>query len=152
MATSLDLNWDPCWSSAPEDQVRTRKRLVRDLLPWVDLVHGNVRELNLFADSSDLTDTLQKLTGLGAGAVAVHMGGQGVAYYTNGTMMVEPAVPVRRHVNVTGSGDLLSVCLMLLHGHDEIPVRERLRLANRIVAGYIEGKRLTLPQLQTPRS
>lgn len=152
MATSLDLNWDPCWGSAPEDQVRMRKALVRDILPWVDLVHGNVRELNYFADSPDLTETLHRLTGLGAGAVVVHMGDQGAGYYRDGALIVEPAAPVERHVNVAGSGDLLSVCLILLHGRDDITVRERLRLANGIVAEYIEGKRASLPQIQAPRS
>ena len=50
-------------------------------------------------------------------------------------------------MNATGSGDLLSVCMMLLHQRDEIPIPEKLRLANRIVADYIEGKRDLLPTL-----
>jgi len=37
--------------------------------------------------------------------------------------------------------------MMLLHAQREIPVREKLRLANRIVAEYIEGTRAVLPPL-----
>ena len=46
LATSLDLNWDPCWGSASEERILARKEAVRQILPLVDLVHGNVRELN----------------------------------------------------------------------------------------------------------
>jgi hypothetical protein len=56
-------------------------------------------------------------------------------------LVVESSVPVREQVNATGCGDLLSTCMMLLHKRMEIPISERLRLANRIVAEYIEGKR-----------
>ena len=43
--TSLDMNWDPFWGDAPGAVVAERKRAVRKVLPLVDLVHGNVREL-----------------------------------------------------------------------------------------------------------
>jgi sugar/nucleoside kinase (ribokinase family) len=113
----------------------------------VDLVHGNVNELNLFADSTDLAITLQRLTAWGAGAVVVHRGAQGAGYCCGGELIAEPSVPVRQHVNATGCGDLLSVCMMLLHRQTRIPVSERLRLANRIVAEFIEGKRDLLPPM-----
>jgi sugar/nucleoside kinase (ribokinase family) len=147
VATSLDLNWDPCWGSASADVIRARKEAVRRVLPLVDLVHGNIRELNLFADSGDLDTTLSRLVGWGAAAVVVHMGANGAGYYCGGRLTAEPSTPVRRHVNSTGSGDLLSVCMMLLHQRPEIPIAERLRLANRIVADYIEGERGLLPSL-----
>jgi hypothetical protein len=41
----------------------------------------------------------------------------------------------------------LSVCMMLLHGRDEFPPEDRLRLANTIVAEFIEGKRGVIPEL-----
>ena len=50
-------------------------------------------------------------------------------------------------VNTTGTGDVLSVCMMLLHRHDTIPVQEKLRLANTIVSEFIEGKRHLIPAL-----
>jgi sugar/nucleoside kinase (ribokinase family) len=147
LATSLDLNWDPCWNSASQERVRARKQSIRQILPLVDLVHGNVRELNLFADSSEIATSLQRLTAWGAGAVVLHMGAEGAGYYRHGELTVAPSVPVRRQVNATGSGDLLSVCMMLLHERTEIPIVEKLRLANRIVADYIEGNRDLLPTL-----
>ncbi len=55
--------------------------------------------------------------------------------------------PVERCINTTGTGDLLSVCMMLLDGRDDIPVAARLRLANRIVADFIAGRRDLLPPL-----
>ena len=61
--------------------------------------------------------------------------------------MVEPPVPVKSQVNTTGTGDVLSVCMMLLHGRTEMGIRERLRLANTIVAQFMEGKRPLIPPL-----
>ena len=61
LTTSLDLNWDPHWGSASEDVIQRRKEAVRQILPLVDLVHGNVRELNIFADKSDIAATLKQL-------------------------------------------------------------------------------------------
>jgi len=156
LATSLDLNWDPCWDSASGDGdcpssrlsengtvslEQARKEAIRQVLPLVDLVHGNVRELNRFANSTDLTTTLRRLTSWGAGAVVLHMGAQGAGYYSGGELLVEPGVPVQCSMNATGSGDLLSTCMMLFHRRVEIPILERLRLANRIVADYIAGNR-----------
>ncbi len=141
LSTSLDLNWDPLWNSASEETIRARKEAVREVLPLVDLAHGNVQELNRFADSADLATTLERLTAWGAGAVVVHMGAEGAGYYSAGELTVEPCTPTQRHVNSTGCGDLLSTCLMLLHGRGEIPIVEKLRLANRIVAEFIEGTR-----------
>ena len=37
--------------------------------------------------------------------------------------------------------------MMLLHGCDEIQTEERLRLANKIVAEFIEGRRGVIPEL-----
>ncbi len=81
LTTSLDLNWDPHWGSASEDLIQQRKEAVRQILPLVDLVHGNVRELNIFADTSDIATTLKRLADWGAEAVVLHMGAQGAGYY-----------------------------------------------------------------------
>ncbi len=147
LTTSLDLNWDPHWGSASADLIHQRKEAVRRILPLVDIVHGNVRELNISADESDLATTLKRLADWGAGAVVLHMGDQGAGYYCRGDLIAEPSVPVRQYINTTGTGDLLSVCMMLLDGRSDIPVVERLRLANRIVADFIEGRRELLPPL-----
>ena len=147
VATSLDLNWDPLWGSADAARIVARKEAVRRLLPLTSLVHGNVRELNLFADSTDLMTTLQRLTAWGAEAVVIHMGAEGAGYYTGGKLLVEPSAPVKQFVNTAGTGDLLSVCLMLLYARKDIPIRAKLGFANRVVAEFIEGRRDFLPAL-----
>jgi sugar/nucleoside kinase (ribokinase family) len=81
-------------------------------------------------------------------AVVVHLGADGAGYYDGRRLTVAPAVPVSRYQNTAGTGDLLSVCMMLLHNRDDIPPADRLRLANRIVAEYIEGKRGVIPALE----
>ena len=147
MATSLDLNWDPQWNVASPEVERARKQAVRDLLPLVDLVHGNARELSRFAEADDLEDALRRLAGWGAGAVVVHLGEAGAGYFDGRGLVTEPCVPARRQVNAAGTGDLLSVCMMLLHRRADVPVREQLRLANRVVAQFIEGTWVLLPPL-----
>jgi len=148
LSTSLDINWDPQWGSADAATMLRRKESVRRILPWVDLVHGNVRELNRFADCDDLHATLRRITAWGAGAVVIHLGADGAGYYDRRQLTVAPATAVQQYKNTAGSGDLLSVCMMLLHGREEIPLADRLRLANTIVAEFIEGKRGVIPQLE----
>lgn len=80
MDVSLDLNWDPAWTSAPEEEVRRRKQAVREVLPLVTLAHGNVRELGRLADTADLAGALRRLEGWGAEAVVVHLGAEGAGY------------------------------------------------------------------------
>jgi 2-dehydro-3-deoxygluconokinase len=147
LATSLDINWDPQWGSADAATIARRKAAVRRILPLVDLVHGNVRELNRFADSDDLNATLRQITAWGAGAIVIHMGADGAGYYRSGQLIVSSSIPVPQYKNTAGSGDLLSVCMMLLHGRDEIPPSERLHLANTIVAEFIAGTRALIPEL-----
>lgn len=148
MAVSLDVNWDPQWGAAPPDAVARRKLALRDVLPLVDLAHGNVRELCAFADCGQLEDALTRITDWGARAVVVHMGGQGAGYFTPaGALVVEPCVPADRTVNTTGTGDVLSVCMMLLHRRHDMDVRAKLRLANVLVSEYIAGRRELVPQI-----
>lgn len=147
LATSLDINWDPRWGSGDAAAIAQRKQAVRAILPLVDLVHGNVAELNRFADGGELQTTLQQITAWGAGAIVVHLGAEGAGYYDHGRWTVAPAAPVRQYRNTAGTGDLLSVCMMLLHRRNDIPIEARLRPANSIVAEYIEGRRGVIPAL-----
>ena len=147
LATSLDLNWDPQWGRAPADEIVRRKAAVRAILPLVDLAHGNARELGEFTDAPDLAAALDRLTAWGVGAVVVHLGAAGAGYYADGRLITAPAVPVRQRVAATGTGDVLSACLILLHHRDDLPMREKLGLANRIVAEFMEGRRPFLPAL-----
>jgi sugar/nucleoside kinase (ribokinase family) len=147
ITTSLDLNWDPQWGRASAEKIRARKQAVRDVLPFVNLAHGNVRELMEFADAPDLETALKALTGWGVEAVVVHMGAKGAGYWQQNALVIEPPAPVTSQVNTTGTGDVLSVCMMLLHHQSELAVAERLRRANSLVADFIEGKRAFIPAL-----
>jgi sugar/nucleoside kinase (ribokinase family) len=154
MSISIDLNWDPQWGVASKAEVDRRKQAIREVLPWVDLVHGNVRELNEFAGCAELEVAMPRIVDWGAGAIVVHMGPAGAGYFDGcidrqsfrQSFIVEPACPPARQVNTTGTGDVLSVCMMLQH-RLPIPVRDKLRLANRIVSEYIEGARALAPAL-----
>jgi 2-dehydro-3-deoxygluconokinase len=147
VAVSLDLNWDPHWGRATTSEIRARKQAVRDTLSWVNLAHGNVRELMEFADAPDLDTALRRVTEWGAEAVIVHLGAMGAGWFYQGRLLVEPPVLAQNHVNATGTGDVLSVCTMLLHHLTDVPMSERLRLANGIVSQFIEGKRQLIPAL-----
>lgn len=147
VGTSLDLNWDPLWGHADAARLAVRKEAVRQLLPLVQLVHGNIRELNRFAESENLAVTLQRLTAWGAGAVVVHMGAAGAGFYAEGKLTAVPCVPVPRVVHTAGSGDLLSLIVILLHAFPRIPMEEKLKFANGIVAEFISGRRELLPSL-----
>jgi len=144
---SIDLNWDPHWGHAPAGEIQSRKQSVRSILPSVNLVHGNVRELREFADAPDLENALERLVEWGAEAVVVHLGEEGAGYYHEGTLVKEPPAAVHSQVNSTGTGDVLSVCMMLLHRCEQASIPERLRLANLVVAKFMEGKRRFIPPL-----
>jgi sugar/nucleoside kinase (ribokinase family) len=147
LEVSIDLNWDPHWGRAGADEIRARKHAVRDALPWVDLAHGNDRELTEFAETDDLDVALGRLIEWGVKAVVVHLGDRGAGYYQDGRLIVEPPVPAKARVHAAGTGDVLSVCMMLLQRHSELSIPERLRLANTIVSEFIEGSRDFIPQL-----
>ena len=144
---SLDLNWDPQWGHAPAAQIEVRKQAVRDVLPLVTLAHGNTRELMEFTQAPDLDGALRSLIKWGVKAVVVHLGSQGAGYFQDDALFIEPPAPVLSHVNSAGTGDVLSVCLMLLHQRTDIPIAERLRIANSIVAQFIEGSLSLIPTL-----
>ena len=111
------------------------------------MAHGNIRELGEFAGEARLEASLARLLEWGVGAVVVHMGAQGAGYFSGRELIVEPPAPVGRRRMATGTGDVLSVCMLLLHRRADISIPEKLRLANRIVAGFIEGRRALLPSL-----
>ncbi|MBU6401812.1 MAG: carbohydrate kinase family protein [Verrucomicrobia bacterium] len=148
LAVSIDLNWDPRWGRAGAAEIARRKEAVRAVLPLVTLAHGNVRELTEFTDAADLDTALRRLTGWGVEAVVVHLGERGAGYFCRGSLVVEPPATAKTRVNTTGTGDVLSVCMMLLHSQPAVPIPERLRLANQIVAEFIEGKRGLIPGIE----
>jgi sugar/nucleoside kinase (ribokinase family) len=141
------LNWDPHWGRANADEIRARKDAVRSVLPWVDLAHGSVRELMEFSDAPELDSALKRLADWGVKSTVVHLGGKGAGYFDAGIRIIEPPAPTKSHVNMTGTGDVLSVCMMLLHHSSEIPIQKRLQFANSIVSEFIEGRLDLIPEL-----
>jgi sugar/nucleoside kinase (ribokinase family) len=147
IAISLDLNFDPCWSSDSKEKIALRKRLLRDTLGFVDLAHGNERELCEFTDSRDLDTALRRLTDSGVEAVVVHLGARGAGFWSDGKLIVQPPIPARAIVNSAGTGDVLSICMILLHGRTNLSIQEKLRFSNQIAREFMEGERTLIPAI-----
>ena len=147
IVTSLDINFDPQWRSAEAVVVRRRKQLLRDILPLVDLAHGNVAELCEFADGGDLDSALRMLTTWGVRSVVVHLGAQGAGYYSAGELTVVPPDRAESPVHSTGTGDVLSMCMILFESRTDMTITERLRAANGIVRAFMEGTLNLIPEL-----
>jgi sugar/nucleoside kinase (ribokinase family) len=147
LATSVDINFDPRWADAPGSVIVERKRQLRDVLDLVDMAHGNTRELCEFTDSPDLPTALGKLVDWGVKAVVVHLGAQGAGYFADGQWVTEPPSLVHQPVQSTGTGDVLSVCMMLLHHRLDLSIERKLRFANGIVGEFMEGRRQLIPSL-----
>jgi sugar/nucleoside kinase (ribokinase family) len=147
LVTSLDINFDPCWSAGDSSEVARRKRQLLDVLGLVDLAHGNVRELCEFTTSPDLETALGRLLECGVKAVVVHLGKEGAGYCAGGKVITEPPDLAARHVNSTGTGDVLSMCMILLHHRTDLSVEQKLRLSNRVVRRFIEGELTLIPTI-----
>jgi sugar/nucleoside kinase (ribokinase family) len=147
IATSLDINFDPCWSTGARDEIARRKALLRETLSLVDLAHGNVRELCEFTDTPDLDTALRRLTDWGVGAVVAHLGARGAGFWSGGKLVIEPPSPARKVVNSTGTGDVLSICMILLHARTDLAIREKLRHSNETVREFMEGRRRLIPTI-----
>ncbi|HXP60996.1 MAG TPA: carbohydrate kinase family protein [Dongiaceae bacterium] len=147
LATSLDINFDPQWSTGSKEAIARRKQQVRGVLDLVDLAHGNRRELCEFTDSPGLDTALRRLTDWGVKAVVVHLGSQGAGYWKNGQLLVEPPEVALHPINSTGTGDVLSICMILLEAAPELSTRQKLRLANGVVRDFMEGRRKLIPSL-----
>jgi sugar/nucleoside kinase (ribokinase family) len=147
LATSLDINFDPHWNSAPASVIAQRKQQLRAVLPLVDLAHGNVRELCEFTDSLELDSALGKLADWGVKAVVVHLGARGAGYFADGSLTIEPPDLASDPVHATGTGDVLSICMILLHARSGLTIPGKLRLANRVVREFMEGRRTMIPTI-----
>jgi sugar/nucleoside kinase (ribokinase family) len=147
LTTSLDINFDPRWSTGTREEIAHRKKLLRDALEGVDIAHGNVRELCEFTDSADMNTALGRLEDHGVESVVVHMGKEGSGYYAGGQLIQEPAHAASRVLNATGTGDLLSMCMILLHGRDDLTVRQKLSLSNGVVREFMEGSRTMIAMI-----
>ncbi len=147
LATSLDVNFDPRWSTGAAAEIAQRKQLLRGVLDLVDVAHGNVRELREFTDSPDLETALKRLADWGVKAVVVHLGAQGAGYYSGGRLILEPANQAECVMNSTGTGDVLSICMILLHARPDLSIQQKLSVSNQVVREFMEGRRTMIPTL-----
>jgi sugar/nucleoside kinase (ribokinase family) len=147
LSTSLDINFDPVWSTGSAREIRRRKQLLRKVLPLVDMAHGNVRELCEFTSTADLQSALSQLDKWGVGSVVVHLGTKGAGFYRDGKFVVEPANRARRTLHSTGTGDVLSICMILLSANRDLTIQQKLKLSNRTVREFMEGRRTLIPTL-----
>ena len=95
---------------------------------------------------------LGRLTDWGVEAVVVHIGAQGAGYYADGCLVQGPPTPAANLVNSTGTGDVLSICMILLAPRTNLEIGEKLALANRVVAAFMAGNLQLIPRLQFPLS
>jgi len=147
MSTSLDINFDPCWRTGTAPEIAKRKQQLRQVLSLVDVAHGNVRELCEFTGAAELKEALQRLAEWGLKAVVVHMGVEGAGYFTNGELIIEPPDVANNPIQSTGTGDVLSMCMILLHRRDDLSTGQKLRFANRVVRQFMEGQRQLIASL-----
>jgi hypothetical protein len=77
-----------------------------------------------------------------------YLGKRGAGYYAGGKFIVEPANLARRAVHSTGTGDVLSICMILLEANKDLSLRQKLRFSNQVVREFMEGRRSLIPVLQ----
>jgi sugar/nucleoside kinase (ribokinase family) len=90
---------------------------------------------------------LLRLTDWGVQSVVVHLGSRGAGFWSDGKLVIEPPSPAHRILNSTGSGDVLSTCMILLHARTDLSVQEKLRHSNEVVREFMEGKKRLIPAI-----
>lgn len=145
METSLDINWDPVWSTNDSGAIASRIATLAGVLPHVSFAHGNERELCRFSGQDDVAKASKWILERGAGAVILHRGPRGCAAFTRDGHPIEvPARPVARAVCETGTGDVFTAAFLLLSA---LSLRDRLEACAEIAARHLEGSILLLPRL-----
>ncbi len=145
--TYMDINWDPQWSDPDcAGQVVERRRQLSEALPFVDFVHGNEPELQLFSGTRNTIDACRFLLDHGCTEVVVHRGANGAASFNAAEGWTEvPAVAVESIVCSTGCGDVFCAAHMLW---SELDTATRLAEAARTAADHLAGRRILIPRLE----
>ena len=113
----------------------------------IGILSRGVRELCEFTDSPGLEAALNRLADEGVKAVVVHLGQRGAGFWAEGKLTVEPPWPAHAVVNSTGTGDVLSICMILLHARHDLPIQEKLHCSNQVVSEFMEGRRALIPAI-----
>lgn len=93
LTTSLDPGWDP-----------SEKWDINELLPLIDILLPNERELWNIANQSDTREALQQVGEI-VPLVAVKCGERGAMAYSRGKFFTVPAYKVSEVIDTTGAGD-----------------------------------------------
>lgn len=145
METSVDINWDPVWSTTDSRAIASRIEAMAGVLPHVSFAHGNERELCRFSGQDDVPNAVKWILAHGAGAVILHRGPRGCAAFTRDQQAIEvPPRPVARTICETGTGDVFTAAFLLT---EELSLRDRLNACAEIAARHLEGSVNLLPRL-----
>lgn len=145
METSIDINWDPVWSTNDSKAIASRIRALANVLPYVTFSHGNERELRRFTGQEDTTKAAGWLLDRGVSAVILHKGVRGCAAFTSGGQIVElPARSVATAINEAATGDVFTAAFLLT---SELSLHERLKACAEVAAWHLEGSIELLPRL-----
>jgi sugar/nucleoside kinase (ribokinase family) len=145
LTTALDLNYDPLWRAGRADpEVRRRLAAMAEVLPQVDELHGNARELGFFSGRSDWPAAAAWCLERGAGAVVMHLGAAGSAAVTASGVVRVAAEPVASVVGETGSGDVFTAAVLAGAGRDW---PARLAAGNAAAARHLAGLTEFAPRL-----
>lgn len=145
METSIDINWDPLWSTNDSDAIASRIEALASVLEHVSFAHGNERELCRFTGQEDMTKAARWLLDRGVGAVILHRGARGCAGFTSGGQTIElPARPVGNAVNETATGDVFTATFLLT---PHLSLHDRLKACTELAARHLEGSIDLLPRL-----
>lgn len=137
METSIDINWDPVWSTNDSAAIASRIEALASALPHATFAHGNERELCRFTGQEATTKAARWLLDRGVGTVILHKGARGCAAFTSGGQSIEfPARPVVKAVNETATGDVFTAAFLLM---SELPLSDRLQICAEIAACHLEG-------------
>jgi len=90
---------------------------------------------------------LRQLQDWGVKAVVVHLGEQGAGFWTQDKLVIESPRAVRTIVNSTGTGDVLSICMILLHARTDLSIQEKLRCSNQVVGEFMDGQLRLIPAI-----
>ncbi len=100
------------------------------------------------AEEPDRQPCIRQLRQRYGHGVVVTLGEKGVIADDGQGYCRVPAYPART-VDTTAAGDILSVCMILLHEYPDVPAK--LKLANTIVSQFIEGQRALIPSFAGSR-
>ena len=87
------------WNSSKEAGEQARK-----VIPWIDVILGNVDELSILTGESNGTAQAKTVFGMGASLLVRKLGARGVEVYTANESFAVPPYPVQTLCTI-GAGD-----------------------------------------------